>query len=381
MIGCTNLILGATVASSHPTNTSQRLHYTETHGPVIVWSVTRKCNLTCSHCYIDAQEASLSGELSTDEAQQLIDDAIALNPPVMLFSGGEPLVRRDTVDLCAYAVSKGLRVALSTNGTLITKNRARRIAEAGVSYVGISIDGAQATHDEFRNKQGAFRAALDGVHNAQDMGLKTGIRFTVNRRNVFDLPAVIDLLIQHRVPRFCLYHLVYSGRASAEMDITNEMRAEMMEYLVQRTKTLADYGIEVLTTDNHADGIYILNSLSASDSDKSRLTSLLTAHGGCSAGQKIINIDPYGNVRPCQFWAGDALGNVRQESLSTIWNSQNELLLMLRDKKAHLKGRCRSCQYVEVCGGCRIRARAHGDLWGTDPSCYLSDEVIRGSGI
>jgi radical SAM protein with 4Fe4S-binding SPASM domain len=160
------------------------------------------------------------------------------------------------------------------------------------------------------------------------------------------------------------------------MDITNEMRVEMMDYLIQRTKELANHGIEVLTTDNHADGIYILNSIE--NSDKSALMSLLTSHGGCSAGQKIVNIDPYGNVRPCQFWEGEAVGNVRHNSLSDIWNGQNELLLMLRDKNSHLSGRCSMCRYVEVCGGCRVRALTQGDLWGADPSCYLSDATIRG---
>jgi len=323
-----------------------------------------------------ASDELSTDELSTDEAQKLIDDAATLSPPVMLFSGGEPLARGDTVELCAYAVSRGLRVGLSTNGTLITKDYARKIAEAGVSYVGVSIDGAEATHDRFRHKRGAFRAALVGMQNARDVGIKTGIRFTVNRYNVSDLPAVTNLLIRYQIPRFCLYHLVYAGRANAEMDITNERRVEMMDYLIQRTKELANHGIEVLTTDNHADGIYILNSIE--NSDKSDLMSLLTSHGGCSAGQKIVNIDPYGNVRPCQFWEGEAVGNVRHNSLSNIWNGQNELLLMLRDKKSHLSGRCSTCRYVEVCGGCRVRALTQGDLWGADPSCYLSDATIRG---
>ncbi len=377
MIGCTNLILRTTaVEQSRVANESQQLHYGGGHGPVIVWNVTKKCNLACSHCYIDAGDVAASDELNTDEAKRLIDDAATLNPPVMLFSGGEPLVRGDIVELCTYAVSRGVRVGLSTNGTLITKEFARKIAEAGVSYVGVSIDGMEATHDKFRNKRGAFRAALEGLQNARDAGIKTGIRFTVNRHNVSDLPAVTDLLIRHQIPRFCLYHLVYAGRASAEMDITNEMRVEMMDYLIQRTKVLADHGIEVLTTDNHADGIYILTSIE--NSDKSALMSLLTAHGGCSAGQKIVNVDPYGNVSPCQFWEGEAVGNVRQNSLSDIWNSQNELLLMLRDKKSHLSGRCSTCRYVDVCGGCRVRALTQGDLWGADPSCYLNDEVIRG---
>jgi radical SAM protein with 4Fe4S-binding SPASM domain len=376
MIGCTNLLLRtASTDTSGPANTSRQLHYGGNHGPVIVWSVTKKCNLACSHCYIDAAAAAASDELSTDEACRLINDAATLHPPVVLFSGGEPLMRGDTVELCTYAVSKGLRVGLSTNGTLITRDYAQRIAEAGVSYVGVSIDGLEATHDKFRNERGAFRRGLEGLKNARDAGIKTGIRFTVNRHNVSELPAVTDLLVRYQIPRFCLYHLVYAGRASAEMDITNEMRVEMVDYLIRRTKTLADDGIEVLTTDNHADGIYILNSVESAD--KSAVMSLLSAHGGCSAGQKIVNIDPNGNVRPCQFWEG-AVGNVRESSLRTIWNGQNELLSMLRDKKSHLRGRCSTCRYVEVCGGCRVRASRMGDLWGADPSCYLSDEMIRG---
>ena len=203
MIGCTNLLLRtASVDSSRPIEASGGLHYAGNHGPVIVWSVTKKCNLACSHCYIDAAAAAASDELNTDEAHKLIDDAATLHPPVMLFSGGEPLIRRDTVELCAYAVSKGLRIGLSTNGTLITQDYARRIAEAGVSYVGVSIDGVEATHDRFRNERGSFRKALEGLKNAKDAGIKTGIRFTVNRHNAPTCLQLPIFLLGTRSPAF-----------------------------------------------------------------------------------------------------------------------------------------------------------------------------------
>ncbi len=376
MIGCTRLILDASGSSTRLAG-SENLHYQVNYGPVIVWNLTQRCNLACPHCYIDAKYRVPSQELTTGEARALIDDAAVLRAPIILFSGGEPLVRSDVFDLSAYAVSRGLRVGLSTNGTLITRGVAELIAETGISYVGVSIDGAQHTHDEFRKKEGAFVAAVTGLENARDAGVKTGIRFTVNRYNVSDLPAITDLLITHRIPRFCLYHLVYAGRADASLDITNEQRAHVMNYLIKRVPTLAQHGVEVLTTDNHADGIYVMRSTTRHSEDQMRL---LRAHGGCSAGQKIINVDPVGNVRPCQFWQNEAVGNIRTARLAEIWERPNALLTMLRDKKANLTGRCGACTYVDVCGGCRIRARASGDLWGGDPSCYLSDTDVRGDG-
>ncbi|MGZ7168970.1 MAG: radical SAM protein [Halobacteriota archaeon] len=377
MIGCTRLVIDASSGSERSVG-SKSLHYEGDHGPVIVWNVTRQCNLACPHCYIDADSLTSTQELTGDEARLLIDDAATLRSPIILLSGGEPLMRDDIFDLSAYAVSRGLRVGLSTNGTLITQDVAKRIAETGISYVGVSIDGTASTHDAFRKREGSFAAAIKGLEKARDVGIKTGIRFTVNKHNVLDLPAVTDLLIAHRIPRFCLYHLVYAGRAHASMDIANEQRVQMMDYLIKRVPVLAQRGIEVLTTDNHADGIYIMQSTTRTQTeDQMRV---LRGHGGCTAGQKIINIDPEGNVRPCQFWQNDLVGNIRTVRLTELWEHPNELLTMLRNKKENLTGRCGACAYVDVCGGCRVRASAAGDLWGDDPSCYLSDIGVRGDG-
>ncbi len=374
MIGCTRLVLDASSSSTRLPK-SEGVHYQVDHGPVIVWNLTQRCNLACPHCYIDANNRTSSDELTTSEGRALIDDAATLRAPIILFSGGEPLVRSDVFDLGAYAVSRGLRVGLSTNGTLITHDVAERIAETGISYVGVSVDGTERTHDEFRKREGAFAAAITGLENARDAGIKTGIRFTVNKYNISDLPATTDLLITHRVPRFCLYHLVYAGRASESLDITNEQRIYVMNYLIERVPALAKHGIEVLTTDNHADGIHVMQSTTGYSEGQMRL---LRAHGGCSAGQKIVNIDPEGNVRPCQFWQNGSVGSIRTVRLTEMWEHPNELLKALRDKKANLTGRCGACTYVDVCGGCRVRAGASGDIWGDDPSCYLSDMAVRG---
>lgn len=376
MIGCTRLVDDASSGSERSVG-NKSLHYDGDHGPVVVWNVTRQCNLACPYCYIDAVSLTSSHELSGAEARSLIDDAATLRSPVILLSGGEPLMRSDIFDLSAYAVSRGLRVGLATNGTLITHDVAKQIAEAGISYVGVSIDGTASTHDAFRKREGSFAAAIKGLEKARDAGIKTGIRFTVNKYNVLDLPAVTDLLIAHRIPRFCLCHLVYAGRARAPMDITNEQRVQMMDYLIRRVPMLAQRGIEVLSTDNHADGVYIMQSAGTHTEGQMRV---LRGHGGCTAGQKIINIDPEGNVRPCQFWQNDIVGNIRTVRLTELWEHPNELLSTLRNKKANLKGRCSVCTYVDVCGGCRVRARAAGDLWGDDPSCYLSDIGVRGDG-
>ena len=377
MIGCTKLMLNAAEGGARSSD-DRRIHYSEHVGPVIVWNVTHQCNLACPHCYIDADSRAFNHELTFKEARALIDDAATLCSPAILFSGGEPLLRDDICELSAYATSRKLRVGLSTNGTLITRDVAKRIADAEVSYVGVSIDGTESTHDAFRKKRGAFASALKGLKNARDAGIKTGIRFTVHKRNIFDLPAVMDLLVTHRIPRFCLYHLVYAGRADAAMDISNEERAQMMGYLIRRVPALAANGVEVLTTDNHADGIYIMQSTAGAYREEQMR--LLRAHGGCTAGSKIISVDPEGDVRPCQFWRGETVGNIRDRPLTELWNRPKELLALLRDKKSKLTGRCGLCKYVEMCGGCRVRAAASGDIWGDDPSCYLSEKTVRGEG-
>ena len=352
---------------------------------MVVWNVTARCNLRCVHCYA---EGPVGGrELSTAEARGLIDDLARLGVPVLLFSGGEPLLREDIFDLIAHAGSRGLRPSLSTNGTLIDAQMARRLAEVGVAYVGVSLDGLQATHDRFRAERGACARALAGLRAARDAGLRTGIRFTVTRDNVSDLPGLLTLVERERIPRFCLYHLVYAGRGRGlrERDLSAGERRRVIADLMEATLDWCRRGveIEVLTTDNHADGVLVLRYVEEHQPERvAEVRELLRLAGGCSAGRKFAQVDPWGNVHPCQFWPEVTMGNVRERPFSEIWRgSHNETVAQLRRMPGSLAGeRCGRCVYREYCGGCRVRALWCGDEWGDDPSCPLSEEEVLAPG-
>lgn len=387
MIGCTKLLCGtATVSDIVKYGRSSRglpphmLQFSADATPIVVWNTTNRCNLSCRHCYIDAKDAVYAGEFTTQEAKAFIDDLAACRVPVLLFSGGEPLLRPDLFELGTYAGENGIRPVISTNGTLITPLAAALIKAAGFQYVGVSLDGNEQVHDKFRGRSGCFAETIQGIRNSLAAGNKTGVRFTINRLNYHTLPAILDIVEQEGIPRFCMYHLVYAGRGRemAELDTTPEQKRATMELLIKRTQDFHRRGIEVevLTTDNHADGVYILQHFERTQPERvGEARQLLAMHGGCSAGQKMANVDPQGNVHACQFWGHKTLGNVRQTPFSAIWQeTQDEFMLKMRSKAAYLEGRCGQCRYKELCGGCRIRAEAvSGNLWGEDPACYLTD--------
>lgn len=390
MIGCTKLLCGTATVSealNYGRDTRQLpphlLQFSTENRPLVVWNTTNRCNLKCKHCYIGAEDRPYEGELTNAEARAFIDDLAAMQVPVLLFSGGEPLVRPDLYELGTYAAAKGLRPVISTNGTLITSEVARKIKEAGFQYVGVSIDGRPEIHDQFRGMPGAFRRAVEGIRNSLAAGNKTGIRFTVNRLNYQDLESVLDLVEQERIPRFCMYHLVYAGRGKemVEFDTNPAEKRATIELLIRKTLEFKDRGVEVeiLTTDNHADGAYLHRYVQEHFPERAEeVWQLLIFHGGCSAGTKMSNVDPRGDVHACQFWGHRTLGNVRERKFSEIWRDRaDEFQVMMRDKAAHVTGRCAECKYNAVCGGCRIRAEVvHGDAWGEDPACYLTDEEI-----
>ncbi len=388
MIGCTKLLCGtATIADLMRQDAGQKAHllqFSTANRPIVVWNITQRCNLACAHCYLDATDRAASGELTTDEARVFIDDVAAMDSPVLLFSGGEPLMRPDLMELGRYAKAAGLRIVISSNGTLVTPELAREIADVGFAYVGVSIDGMPATHDEFRRKKGAFDAAIAGIRNCLAAGVKAGIRLTLNRHNAADLDAVLDIVEREGIPRFCMYHLVYAGRGREIVadDLAPEETRRVVEHLLDRTKDWHHRGIvtEILTTDNHADGILILDRVAAEQPDRlDEVRELLRRHGGCSAGTKMANVDARGNVHPCQFWGHVSLGNVRERPLSEIWADESHpLMAKLRGLADNLTGeRCGNCTYNAFCGGCRIRAEVvHGDTWGDDPACFLSDAEI-----
>ncbi len=368
---------------------SELLQFARDKKPIVVWNCTQRCNLKCVHCYAGSEDRDYANELSTAEAKAMIDDLAAFGAPVLLFSGGEPTMRRDLVELMHYAKSAGMRVVISTNGTLITEERARQYAEVGLSYVGVSLDGGKETHDAFRGIPGSFDRSIEGIRNSLAAGIKVGLRMTVNRRNWLDIPEIFDVMEKEGVPRACFYHLVYAGRGSELMaeDLSHEQTRQAVRLIMDRTRDMFDRGLspEVLTVDNHADGPFVYMELLKEDAERAEeVLQLLQWNQGNSSGNGIACVSWDGSVYADQFWRHFAFGNVRERPFSEIWmdtsgeSEASSLMAKLKDKKPHVTGRCAECRWLAVCGGnFRVRAEAAtGDLWAPDPACYLTDEEI-----
>ncbi len=360
------------------------LHFSEDKRPVVVWNVTRRCNLHCVHCYASATDKPYEGELSTAEALSVIDDLGAFGVPVVLFSGGEPLSRPDLFTLSRHARDLGLRAVLSTNGTMITPQIAREVGEQGFSYVGVSLDGLEDIHDKFRGKKGAFQESLKGIRACREAGVRVGVRFTITKRNQHHLGDVLNLLEEEDIPRFCMYHLAYSGRGKkiAADALDSEETRRALDLLMDKVMDWHRRGIdkEVLTVDNHADSAYLYQRVKRDQPERAEeVLRLLRWNGGNSSGTGVGCIDYLGQVHPDQFSWHMSLGNVRERPFSEIWrDTSNPLLAGLRGRKELINGRCAGCGYFEICNGnLRVRAEAAtGDLWGSDPACYLTDDEI-----
>lgn len=379
MISLTRLLCGAVTP-----NEALRYGSFQHYRPVVVWNATRRCHLHCRHCYSESQDREYPNELTTTEAERVIADLAHYQVPVLLFSGGEPLLRPDLFELVRQATGQGIRAVLSTNGTLITSAVAQELRAAGVSYVGVSLDGLEATHDRFRGQRGAFREALQGIHSCQEAGLRVGVRFTITRGNYRDLADIFHLVEGEGVPRLCFYHLVYSGRGSRlrEEDLSHEETRQAMDLIMEKTRELYGRGQpqEVLTVDNHCDGVYLYLRLLAEEPGRAaEVYRLLQINGGNSSGVGIGCIDNLGQVHADQFWHHYSFGSVRERPFSQIWDDLSDSLMQrLKDKKRWVKGRCAQCRYLDLCGGnFRVRAEAvTGDAWAPDPACYLTDEEI-----
>lgn len=354
-------------------------------GPVVVWNSTRTCNLKCRHCYMSSDAKKYQNELTTAEAKQFIDDLADFNVPVLLFSGGEPLIRPDFFELADYAAKKGVRPTLSTNGTLITPEVARKIKDIGVGYVGISLDGLREVNDKFRGKAGAFEAAMNGIKNCVAVDQRVGLRFTINHHNIQELENIFDFIEEENINRVCFYHLVYSGRGNQMMDedVTAEESRRAMDIIIRRTRDFEERGLkkEILTVDNHCDGVYMyLKALQeGKDELAQQIKKYIAMNGGNRSGMAFAEVDPLGYVHPDQFTQHHTFGNVRERKFGDIWqDTTNPIMAGLKDRKPLLKGRCSKCKFLDNCNGnFRTRAEARtGDFWESDPSCYLTDEEI-----
>jgi len=391
MIGISKLYCG-TVEPSDPIRYGRHsknlpahlLQFSSDKKPVVVWNTTRACNLNCIHCYAGAVHQSSDRELTTNEGINLIDDLATFGVPVILFSGGEPLLRPDLTELARYAVDRGMRAVISTNGTLINEEKAMALKDAGVSYVGISLDGLEKVNDHFRGMKGSFQMALHGIKNCQKARLKVGLRFTMNKLNVDQVPGIFDLAEKIVIERICFYHLVYSGRGSdlIDQDLSHDETRQIVDLIIDRTMDMYNKGVkkEVLTVDNHTDGSYLyLRMLKENNPRVGEVLELLKMNGGNSSGEGIGCVNWDGSVYADQFWRQHSFGNILSRPFSQIWSDlTNPLMTQLKDKKRYVKGRCASCRWLDICGG-NFRARAEavsGDIWGEDPACYLTNEEI-----
>lgn len=353
-------------------------------GPVVIWNLIRRCNLACLHCYTNSFDQDFTGELSTQEVYRVMDNLKEYKVPVLILSGGEPLLRPDIFDIAERAKKMGFYTGLSTNGTYITEGNIDRISALGLDYVGISLDGIGEVHDRFRRKEGAFEGAMRGIRLCRKNGIKVGIRCTLTQENHQSLDGLLELQVKEDINKFYLSHLNYSGRGNRNRgkDAHYEMTREAMDKLFDAAWNSVQRGDgrEFVTGNNDADGVYLLHWVRRKMPEKeAHLRAKLAQWGGNSTGVNIANIDNLGNVHPDSFWWDYTLGNVRERPFSTIWEDRTDPLMAgLKNEKRVLKGRCGSCSYFDVCNGnTRVRAwQVTKDFWAEDPGCYLTDEEI-----
>jgi heme d1 biosynthesis radical SAM protein NirJ len=350
-------------------------------GPVVIWNLVRRCNLACKHCYSISADIDFPGELSTADIYEVMDDLRAFGVPVLILSGGEPLLRPDLLDIARRAKCLGFYVGLSTNGTLIDATNVQALADCGFDYLGVSLDGIEETHDRFRRKAGAYQASLRGIRLARDAGTKVGIRFTLTQDNAHDLPELIALQEREGIEKFYLSHLNYAGRGNNNRarDAIFETTRRAMDIVFDAAwrSVREGTGFEFVTGNNDADGVYLLAwARSRFPGVEPHLRAKLAQWGGNASGVNVANIDNVGDVHPDTMWWHYTLGNVRRRPFSQIWTDVSDPLMAgLKRRPRPVKGRCGACPYLDVCGGnTRVRAQQlTGDPWAEDPACYLTD--------
>lgn len=353
-------------------------------GPVVIWNLVRRCNLACKHCYSISADVDFPGELSTQQAFDVMADLKKFRVPVLILSGGEPLLRPDMLELSHHAKAMGFYVALSTNGTMIDETNIQQIADVGYDYLGISIDGTRETHDEFRQKKGAFDESLKGLRLCRDAGIKVGMRFSITQDNAQELPYLLNLMEEERVDKFYLSHLNYGGRGNRHRghDAIHTLTKDALDLLFDTSwqSVKAGEDREFVTGNNDADGVYLLHWIKKRFPESyEHMRSKLAQWGGNSSGVNVANIDNLGNVHPDTFWWNYNLGNVLQRPFSEIWQDTTDPLMAgFKSQPRPLRGRCGVCSYQDVCGGnTRVRAfQTSGDPWWEDPACYLDDQEL-----
>lgn len=350
---------------------------------LVVWDITYACNLRCKHCYATAGKP-LSDELTTEEAKEVIDKLDKAGVPIIAFSGGEPLVRPDILELTRYAADKGTYVAVASNGTLITKEKAEEMKKAGIQFVQISLDGADAeTHNSFRGVPGAFEKTIEGIKNCVKEGFFVNIATTATHYNYKEIPEIIDLCEKLGVNWFMAYNFVPTGRGKSikKTDLTPEEREELLEMLWGKLKTSK---VNVLTTAPQFARVALEKELGDQKiipthfytlDLKGKLADLAEFIGGCGCGRFYCAIRPNGNIDPCVFFPL-TIGNIKNDDFEEIWD-KNKVFTELRNKDI-LDPNCGNCDYRYYCGGCRARAYGYfGDYLAPDPGCINNKKAYQ----
>ena len=352
--------------------------------PVVIWNLIRRCNLTCKHCYTTSTDIDFPGELTTSEIYTVMEDLKAFKVPVLILSGGEPLLHPDIFAISRRAKDMGFYVALSSNGTKISTENIAEIAALDYQYIGVSLDGIKDTHDAFRRQKGSFDAALRGVYLCLDKGIKVGIRFTLTQDNYRDFPALLQLMDDNGIDKFYLSHLNYGGRGNKNRkdDAHFLMTREAMDLLFSTCYEWLCAGKEreFVTGNNDADAVYFLHWVAKRFPDQlGHIKAKLEQWGGNASGVNVANIDNLGNVHPDTFWWHYNLGNVKDRPFSEIWpDTSDPLMAGLKQNPRPLEGRCASCHFQTICNGnTRVRAaQTTGNHWAEDPGCYLTEQEI-----
>ncbi|MEB3756181.1 MAG: radical SAM protein [Desulfurococcales archaeon] len=354
--------------------------FTNIMKPVIFWNITYKCNLQCQHCYMRSGPWVNYPELSKDELLHVASQIIEQESPLVVFTGGEPLVKAEFWDVAKYLSHyRKPALSLSSNGTLITGKVANDLADLGFRYVGVSIDSVDPSrHDGFRGMKGAYERAIEGIRNVIDVGIPAGIRTTITANNYKETRGIVDLAYRLGVRRVSLYLLDTVGRGlelRREL-LTPGMVAEWADSLIELARAYQD-SLEILVVRGNFVGIYIAWKLASSKEEFMEYLSLIEAQGDC--GRKTASIYPDGTVRPCQFIDHVVIGDLRKDSLKDILNANNPRLRPFLNVSKHLRGsKCSKCPFNQVCGGgSRNRAYAvNGDYWGDDPLCPLDIKLL-----
>ena len=352
--------------------------------PVVIWNLTRRCNLKCRHCYTVSADVDFPGELSQEQAMETLEDLGRFRVPALILSGGEPLDCKYLTPLAKRARELVRVLALSTNGTKIHGAVADEVAEIGYDYVGISIDGIGATNDWFRGVDGAFDDAVRGVRELKKRGVKVGLRFCLTEGTQHHLPDLLKLCDDEGVDKFYLSHLVYAGRGDKNRgeDAEHQRTRKGMDLLLERAWASVNGGhhLDIVTGNNDADAGYFLDWIRRNfdEGKAAHVREHLVAWGGNSSGLGVANIDFLGKVHPDTYWSDYTVGNVKTTPFSELWTGDDPMLATLRTRPRPLEGRCGACKLKDVCGGnTRIRAlQLTGNPWAEDPACYLSNAEI-----